>query len=319
MRLPTQIGIATFIVCVSFPGELYAQEESDPDAKATEEVLRIPETKVTAERQNDSRIQEATFFANRQHFGVASDQPVFIVGLPRSGTTLTEQIPAAHPSLHGAGELPDLARIAIRSLEGKEGAWQAAHMLDITNSHALADEYLRILCDGVPAGRLRISDKSPLNFFHLAFAALLFPHARVIHCRRDAQDNALSIGMENFNSDQRYATDFDELAFFTAQYERLMTHWYTVLPLPILDVQYEKMVADVEVEARYLMGFLDIPWDARCLDFHKSEQAVQTPSRWQVRQPIYSRSVGRWRQYEKHIASLGNAFREWPHPNSHWS
>ena len=172
----------------------------------------------------------------------------------------------------------------------------------------------QILCalrDGAPKERLRISDKSPLNFFHLAFAALLFPRARVIHCRRNAHDTALSIWMENFNSDQRYATDFDDLAFFTTQYERLMAHWHTALPLPLLEVQYEDVVADVEGQAQRLLTFLDVPWDARCLDFHKSGRAVQTPSRWQVRQPIYSRSVSRWRAYAEYLPTLETAFTGW--------
>jgi tetratricopeptide (TPR) repeat protein len=253
---------------------------------------------------------DADFFAHRTHFGCNTDQPVLIVGLPRSGTTLTEQILAAHPLLHGAGELPDLARIAIRSTEDREKPWQAALMLDVIKSRALADEYLRALRDSAPRERLRISDKSPLNFFHLAFAALLFPGARVVHCRRDARDTALSIWMENFNADQRYATDFDDLAFFAAQYERLMRHWRSVLPLPILEVHYEETVEDVEAQARRLMTFLAVPWDARCLSFYKSERTVQTPSRWQVRQPIYTHSVGRWRAYANHLPGLLTAFAD---------
>jgi tetratricopeptide (TPR) repeat protein len=251
---------------------------------------------------------DADFFASRKLFGLGTDQPVFIVGLPRSGTTLTEQILAAHPLLHGAGELPDLARLAVRSVESKAEPWQAAARLNAPQSRALADEYVRALRDGAPKGRLRISDKSPLNFFHLAFAALLFPGARVIHCRRDTRDTALSIWMENFNPDQRYATDFDDLAFYTAQYQRLMAHWRAVLPLPLLEVRYEDTVADVEAQARRLMTFLDVPWDARCLDFHKSERAVQTPSRWQVRQPIYTRAVARWRSYAEYLPDLVTAF-----------
>ena len=262
-------------------------------------------------RRVDSIIQTYTaeFFAERRRFGLGTDQPVFIVGLPRSGTTLTEQILAAHPWLHGAGELPALARVATRALaDTNDQPWRAALKLDRTKSLELAHEYLCALRDGAPKGRLRISDKSPLNFFHLAFAALLFPGARVIHCRRDPRDNALSIWMENFNADQRYATDFDDLAFYTAQYRRLMAHWRDVLPLPILEIQYEATVTEVEAQARRMLEFLGAPWDARCLDFHKSERAVQTPSRWQVREPIYTRSVGRWKAYAEHLPGLTAAF-----------
>ncbi len=251
----------------------------------------------------------AKFFAERRRFGLGTDQPVFIVGLPRSGTTLTEQILAAHPWLHGAGELPALSRVATQALaDPGDQPWQAALKLDQMQSRELAHKYLHALRDGAPKGRLRISDKSPLNFFHLAFAATLFPGARVIHCRRDPRDNALSIWMENFNPDQRYATDFDDLTFYTAQYRRLMAHWRTVLPLPILDLHYEETVTDVEAQARRLLEFLGALWDARCLDFHRSERAVQTPSRWQVRQPIYTRSVGRWKAYSEHLPGLSAAF-----------
>lgn len=116
----------------------------------------------------------------------------------------------------------------------------------------------------------------------------------MIHCRRSARDTALSIWLENFGIEQRYATDFGDLAFFVAQYERLMAHWRRALPLRILEVQCEETVAALERQARRLIAFLGVPWDARCLEFHRSQRAVQTPSRWQVRQPIYSRSVGRY-------------------------
>jgi len=249
------------------------------------------------------------FFNERRGFGVGTDQAVFIVGLPRSGTTLTEQILSAHPQMHGAGELPDLARLAIQYRAGAgDEPWQTASGLGSADSQCAAHAYLQALRRNAPARALRISDKSPLNFFHLAFAALLFPNARVIHCRRDARDNALSIWMENFNPDQHYATDFDDLAFFHVQYERLMEHWRQVLPLPILEVQYEEVVADLEGQARRLVEFLGVPWDVRCLDFHKNPRAVQTPSRWQVRQPIYARSVGRWRAYAPYLPELEAAF-----------
>jgi tetratricopeptide (TPR) repeat protein len=254
----------------------------------------------------------AEFFVTRRHVGIGTDQPVFIVGLPRSGTTLTEQILSAHPLLHGAGELPDLARLAAISLEEDDAApWQAALRLDDTmTGHRLAHEYLNALRYSAQPHCRRISDKQPLNFFHLSFAALLFPNARVLHCRRDARDNALSIWMENFSGDQTYATDFGDLAYFMTEYRRLMAHWRENLPLPILEIQYEDTVADLEGQARRIMTFLKVPWDDRCLDFHTIDRAVQTPSRWQVRQPIYTRSVGRWRQYRTYLPELETAFAE---------
>jgi hypothetical protein len=255
------------------------------------------------------------FFGERRHIGIRTDQPVFIVGLPRSGTTLTEQILSAHPLMHGAGELPDLARLAAKSLEGADVApWQAALRLDDEmSSHRMAHEYLRALRHNAPPDCRRISDKQPLNFFHLAFAALLFPNARVLHCRRDPRDNALSIWMENFSRDQTYATDFGDLAHFIGEYRRLMAHWRENLPLRVLDIQYEETVADLEGQARRIMAFLKVQWDDRCLDFHKVDRAVQTPSRWQVRQPLYSSSVGRWRQYQEYLPELSSAFAGMDH------
>jgi tetratricopeptide (TPR) repeat protein len=262
-------------------------------AALTERIDRIIET------------YTADFFRSRRRWGVGAGQPVFIVGLPRSGTTLTEQIIAAHPQLHGAGELPDLGRLAASLLGDDDSMWQAALRLQETHSRVLAADYLQALRDGAPKGRLRISDKSPLNFFQLALAALLFPNARVVHCVRNARDNALSIWMENFNPDQRYATSFDDLAFFHREYARLMAHWRDVLPLTMLEFRYEDTVAAVEEQARRLIGFLGADWDERCLNFHQNGRAVQTPSRWQVRQPIYSRSVERWRHYESYLPDLG--------------
>jgi hypothetical protein len=254
------------------------------------------------------RTYTSRFFEERRHFGLGNDQPVFIVGLPRSGTTLTEQILSAHPRLHGAGELTDLARIAASCVTKGEEPWQAAAKLDEIQSRARSGDYLKALHDRAAKHPLRISDKSPLNFFQLAFVAVLLPQARVVHCIRDARDNALSIWMENFNPDQRYATDFSDLAFFHSEYRRLMTHWREHLPLPILELHYEETIADFARQARRLIAFMDVPWDARCLDFHKSERAVQTPSRWQVRQPVYSHSVERWRNYASHLPEREAAF-----------
>ncbi len=213
--------------------------------------------------------------------------------------------------MHGAGELPDLSHLASHVGAVDEAApWQAAVHLQEMHSRGLAYDYLSALRRNAPPDCPRISDKQPLNFVHLAFVALLFPNARVIHCRRDMRDNALSIWMENFNADQRYATDFADLAFFIAQERRLMAHWNSVLPLRILDVRYEDVVADLEGQARGLIDFLGAPWDERCLHFHQQDRVVQTPSRWQVRQPIYSKSVGRWTHYREYLPELEIAFAE---------
>jgi tetratricopeptide (TPR) repeat protein len=289
-------------------GDFAAAASAGIEANAARRRQSGPSDRAALDARVESMIAtyDADFFAARRRFGLGSDQPVFIVGLPRSGTTLTEQIIASHPMLHGAGELPDLPRLAARV--APDAPWNAAARLDEASARPLAHEYFRALRDGAPRGRLRITDKSPFNFFQLAFAALLFPQARVIHCRRGARDNALSIWLENFNQDQHYATDFGDLAHLRGAYALQMAHWKRALPLKILDVDYEALVADVDTQARRIVDFLDAPWDRRCLDFHSSDRAVQTPSRWQVREPIYSRSVARWRSYEAYLPELVHAF-----------
>ncbi|NRA55845.1 MAG: sulfotransferase [Gammaproteobacteria bacterium] len=266
----------------------------------------------------------AEFFTKHKRLGLGTDQPVFIVGLPRSGTTLTEQILSAHPQLHGAGELADLGRLAALTLsengDADSAMWQAALLLaeptaegakdGNMQSRLLAGKYLESLRDGTQTDHVRISDKSPLNFFQLGFAALLFPNAKVVHCHRNGRDNALSIWMENFNPDQQWSTDFNDLAFYRKQYQRIMAHWQAVLPLQIFDMPYENTVADLAGQASGLIEFLGVPWHDECLNFHKNERAVQTPSRWQVRQPIYTRSVERWKAYQPYLPDLYSAFSD---------
>lgn len=256
----------------------------------------------------------AEFFEARRRFGLSTDFPVFIVGMPRSGTTLTEQILASHPRMFGVGELPHLAELATHLPERFQlnSPWPlCAPQLSAMNIHEVAHAYLEKLRAKAPGSALRASDKSPLNFFHLGLVALLFPSARVIHCRRNPIDTCLSIYFENFRSNQTYATDLHDLAIYYRGYERLMEHWRDMLPLKMHEVHYEDSVADVERQARELVAFMNLPWDERCLEFYQSRRAVQTPSRWQVRRPIYCSSVNRWRYYERHVDALQQAFPEW--------
>lgn len=276
---------------------------------------KLDRAALTTQIDNIIATYTADFFRKHRRSGLGTEQPVFIVGLPRSGTTLTEQILSAHPQLHGAGELPDLSRLATSILidKGSEdnAIWQAATLLDDMSSRKLASKYLESLRKGAANGRLRISDKAPLNFLQLSLAALLFPNAKVIHCHRAARDNALSIWMENFSPDQKWSTNFDDLAFYRSQYQRLMAHWHDALPLQIIDITYEKTVGNLEGQARCLIDFLGVDWDDECLNFHQNSRAVQTPSRWQVRQPIYTQSVDRWKAYEDFLPELNTAFLQY--------
>jgi len=235
--------------------------------------------------------------------GNSDPRPVFIVGMPRSGTTLVEQIIAAHPSATGCGELPDLARISTTI--GREAPWLDER--GDTGTALLASQgrrYLATLDQLAGTDAVRVVDKAPLNLFHVGLIAALFPRARVVWCRRDPRDVGLSIFSENFSLQSHYATDLADIGYFHKGHERLMRHWQQSVPLPIMEVVYEDLVADLEGITRTLIAFLDLPWDPACLAFHSSGRAVQTPSRWQVRQPIYTRSLGRWRNYAEWLGPL---------------
>jgi tetratricopeptide (TPR) repeat protein len=225
-------------------------------------------------------------------------RPLFVVGMPRSGTTLVEQILAAHPQAYGCGELTGIVSIA-QDIPVQTGLrWpQDAARIDAAWLRECANRYLRLAEKGAPNGAQRLVDKQPYNFLHIGLISMLFVDARVVWCRRDPRDIALSIFSESFSPASTFATDLDDIAFVIAQQERLMRHWQPVSPVPILEVVYESVVADTETQIRRLIDFADLPWDDRCLEFHNSGRSVQTLSRWQVRQPMHSRSVGRWRNY----------------------
>src|SRR5690606_8816251 len=160
-----------------------------------------------------------------------------------------------------------------------------------------AARYLEAAARHAPASAVRLVDKAPLNYYNLGLVALLFPRARVIWCRRDPRDIALSIYGENFSLDAPFSTDLEAIAHSIALQARLMHHWQSVLPLPIHELRYESLVASPEPEARRLIDFLGLAWEPACPAFHRSNRAVQTPRRWQVREPIHARSAGRWRRY----------------------
>ncbi len=227
-------------------------------------------------------------------------RPLFVLGMPRSGTTLIEQILAAHPQAHGCGELTGIVGIANDIPAQQRLRWpQDAARVDADWLRARAQEYLHIAARGAPADALRLIDKQPYNFLHIGLIAMLFADARIVWCRRDPRDIALSIFSESFAPSATYATDLDDIAFVIAQQERLMRHWQMVSPLPIIEMRYETVVTETEAQIRRLIDFAGLPWDGRCLDFHNSGRSVQTISRWQVRQPVHTRSVGRWRNYSQ--------------------
>ena len=251
------------------------------------------------------------FFSSRVGFGVTSEVPVLIVGMPRSGTTLAEQICSSHSAVDGAGELESLGAIA-----GQLGLWDAdpeafaANLAAMTleQSHNLAKQYLDDLSRFGGNGR-RIIDKMPHNFEFLGLVSLLLPRARVIHCLRSPLDTCVSCFTHNFTEFHGYNTDLAMLGDYYREYRRITDHWKAALPLRMLECHYEDVVAEQEASSRRLIAFLDLEWEAGCLQFHTTDRLVKTPSHWQVRQPIYSSSVHSWKRYEVHLepllASLG--------------
>ncbi|MER9213203.1 sulfotransferase [Mesorhizobium sp. M0663] len=241
--------------------------------------------------------------------GSPSEVPVFVLGMPRSGTTLTEQICASHPDVHGAGELTKLRRIAnsmgFRILSDED---LRSSIMSMTRdqSRALAEEYLSYLRQHAPAAP-RIVDKMPHNFEFVGVIGILFPNARIIHCRRDAIDNCVSCFVLHFTKDHGYNADLETLGLYYREYDRLMRHWDKVFPGRIFESRYETLVADQETQSRRLIDHLGLPWDDACLRFFERSGSVNTPSRWQVRQPIYSSSVKRWKKYESAIQPLIDA------------
>jgi Flp pilus assembly protein TadD len=255
---------------------------------------------------------DGAFFASHASAGTASDRPVLIVGMPRSGTTLVEQILASHPAVHGAGELDDLLRMVDELPERLGGGVvfpECAREIGDELAATLAGEYLDSLRRRSADAR-RVTDKMTGNYLRLGLVARLLPGARVIHCQRDPLDTCLSCYFQNFARGLSFSYDLGHLGLVYRQYERLMTHWRDVLPLPILDLRYEDLIADQEAASRRIVAFCDLPWDDSCLRFHEEERQVRTASFWQVRQPLYASSVGRWRAFAAHLGPLFEALGE---------
>ncbi len=242
------------------------------------------------------------FFARVRGFGLECELPVFVVGLPRSGTTLIEQILASHSQVFGGGELK-LVNDTMAALGGQGAAFfENLRWLDRETARRLASRHLEKLRAIAPAA-LRIVDKMPDNYLYLGLLAGLFPRAKLIHCRRDLRDVAVSCWMTQFR-EIRWANNQQHIASRFRQYQRLMAHWRTVLPAPLLEVDYEETVADLEGVARKLVAFCGLEWEPRCLEFHEAKRPVSTASAVQVRRPLYATSVGRWRHYEQSLATL---------------
>ena len=244
--------------------------------------------------------------------GDPSPVPVFVLGMPRSGTTLTEQIIASHPQVHGAGELRDLIEIIQKPEPGRDPRPYPDNLVGLNRDllAQLGREYVTRLCRRAPAAR-RITDKMPGNYLALGLIPLMLPQAKIIHVRRNPVDTCVSCFTRLFNRHQDATYDLAELGQHYTHYARLMDHWRQVLPPgAFLEVQYEDIVADMEGQARRLIAYCELEWDDACLAFHRNPRSVRTASVTQVRQPIYTSSVERWRHYEAYLGPLLAALGE---------
>lgn len=232
--------------------------------------------------------------------GVASERYVFVFGMPRSGTTLAEQILATHPQVHGAGEV-------LYWQFAADDEYAAPPQQRAATITALGRRYLELLA-GLPATAVRVLDKLPSNFKNLGLIHAALPGARFIHLERDPLDTCLSIYFQGFTAAHAYASDLGDLAHYYLEYRRLMAHWRATLPADILlEVPYEALVDDPEYWARRMLTHIGLPWDPRCLEYYRTERPVLTASSWQVRQPIGKGSIGRWRRYERQLRQLSEA------------
>ena len=236
--------------------------------------------------------------------GHPSTRPIFVVGLPRSGTTLVEQILASHPAIHGAGELMHMSKLfselpAMTGTDPKD-PFAAFKLLKPDDLAGLAERYLDEL-NKLNSTAVAVVDKMPDNVNLLGFIHVLFPNARVIHCRRDLRDNALSCYQTAFGS-IRWANDWTHIARRFSDYLRAVKHWQSVPAVRWLDFPYERVIADPELQSRKLIGYLGFDWDPSCLNFHRTKRQVRTASVSQVREPIYKTSVAKWQNYATEMA-----------------
>ena len=265
-----------------------------------------------AQFEQIARSLDAPRLASLAGGGHSSDAPVFILGMPRSGTTLVEQILASHPLVHGAGELTTLEEILIDRLgESLSPIERAVRMADLTPDDlaAMGAGYTSKLTPQAPHAR-RVTDKMPANFRLAGLIRLILPNARIIHCRRDPRDTGLSCYARKFSRGQDFTYDLRDFGLYYRAYETLMAHWRALMPADrFIDVAYEEVVADLETQARRLIAFLGLDWDEACLGFHQTRRPIRTASVHQVRQPLYRSSLARWKAYEAHLGPLIDALR----------
>jgi len=263
-----------------------------------------------AARRAQAWVFTESFFRERQGWGFDSELPVFIVGMPRSGTSLVEQMLAAHPEVCGLGEITAFERAARLSADiSPADEPYPLSVPDLTSFGAemLGRRYVTAIARRAGGRVRRVTDKTPHNFEHLGLIALTLPKAKIIHCRRDPLDTCLSCWTTPFADPHAFNRSFADLGAYYGGYRKLMDHWLQVLPVQVLEVDYEELVRAPEAQARRMLDFLRLDWAPEVLAYHQHRRSVRSPALWQVRQPIYTRSVGRWRNYAAHLTALREA------------
>jgi tetratricopeptide (TPR) repeat protein len=254
------------------------------------------------------RLFDADFLGHHSSWGNDSQTPIFIIGMPRSGTSLVEQIISSHPNVFGGGELDFFFQLERNlAIEGDAVTYpECMQWFDQQTARSVADSYLAFIgnLSASDEKHVYVTDKMPHNFLFLGLLYVLFPQARFIHCQRYPLDNCLSIYFQKFARGHDYAYDLKEIGLCYKEYRRLMMHWYEVLPTTIFQMQYEDLVYRQEELSRQLIAFCGLEWNPNCLDFHTSKRPVFTSSNWQVRQPIYKSSVNRWKNYDQFLLLL---------------
>jgi tetratricopeptide (TPR) repeat protein len=273
------------------------------DKHRASEVYDPVETQVTTDRQIEVFTRQ--FIEEREGLGAADPSPIFIVGLPRSGSTLIEQILASHSQVEGTHELSDLGMI-VRGLPQKSRNLRFPENLPGMKSQvwaSLGEAYIQ-RTQKFRRGAPRFIDKNPNNFKYIGLLHLVLPNARIINARRHPLDSCLGSYKQLFAQGQPFTYDLTEIGEYYLQYQRLMDHWHQLLPGAVLDVQYEAVVDDLEGQVRRILEYCGLPFEQACVDFHQTERAVKTASSEQVRQPIYSSSLNLWENYQPHLAEL---------------
>lgn len=247
---------------------------------------------------------DSELFETFKEVGNTEVSPIFVMGMPRSGTSLVEQILASHPLVHGAGELsvmPDIMTTLLRQLTGSIDP-HGVRMLNVDAFKALAQHYLNVAHSH--SDKTYIVDKMPNNIFYIGMIKLLFPNAKIIHCVRDAMDTCWSLYRQHFNSAHYYCYDQQSLGRFFVRYQQLMRHWHAMLPDAIYDIEYETLVEKPQPTIAALLEQCGLTWDDACLNFHATKRAVSTASMRQVRQPIYQSSLQSWKPVAHELAPL---------------